>query len=175
LPVALKPMHLLAVPLRLLKASEDHFDDLFRELQMATLPSTGPPEGPEGTAEPLVAPAAGGLGQLAGLGEEVKRRLRNFREPARRAVGEATKSGASLVDFDVVVDPPLLAAFGTCERLLLGAARAARAGHLLTEPAAREVGAWRKWVTDELAGQMEGRSPRVCPFPAVTGRPLPSS
>ena len=32
-----RPVRLIAAPLRLIKASEDHFDDLARELQMASL------------------------------------------------------------------------------------------------------------------------------------------
>lgn len=172
----LQPIYLVAVPLRLVKASEDHFDDLFRELQMTTLARREPLSsavgtegmGPRGNSRE---PRTGGQVQhLAALGAEVKAYLGGFREPARRAIWEASQTGARLVDIDVVVDAAMLAAFRRCERLLLGAAKAARAGYLLTEPPGREVEAWRKWVTHELSGQMQGKAPRPCPFPPLRGR-----
>lgn len=172
----LQPVYLLGVPLRLLKASEDHFDDLFRELQLANLAQrgtlgtvSGPPDvGLAGATRPP--PAGCQVQRLAALSEEVKSYLAEFREPARRAIREAAQSGARLVDIDVVVDSAVLGAFRRCEHFLLGAARAARAGYLLTEPPGREVEAWRKWVTRELADQMEGKAPRPCPFPPCKGR-----
>jgi hypothetical protein len=171
----LQPVCLVAVPLRLLKASEDHFDDLFRELQMTMLGRREPLASPVGTersgrrGSPPAARTGGQVQHLAALGAEVKAYLGGFREPARRAIWEASQTGARLVDIEVVVDAAMLAAFRRCERLLVGAAKAARAGHLLTEPPGSEVEAWRKWVTHELAGQMEGKAPRPCPFPPLRG------
>lgn len=156
---------LLSVPLRLLKASEDHFDDLFRELQMATMARRNPLMRAFGEAGSGWKAAPFAVEHLAALGEEVKTHLGRFREPARRAIWEASQRGYALVDLCVDVDAGAFAVLGACQRLLLDAARAARAGHLLTEPPGREVYAWLRWVRQEMAGQAAGRAPRPCPFP----------
>ena len=160
---------LLSVPLRLLKASEDHFDDLFRELQMATMARRDPLVRAFGEAGSGWQAAPFAVEHLAALGEEVKSYLGRLREPVRRAIWEASQRGYALVDLDVDVDAGVFSVLGACQRLLLGAARAARAGHLLTEPPGREVYAWLLWVRHEMARQAEGREPRPCPFPVHDG------
>ena len=167
---------LLSVPLRLLKASEDHFDDLFRELQMATMAHRDPLVRAFGEAGSGWQAAPFAVEHLAALGEEVKSYLGRFREPVRRAIWEASQRGYALVDLDVDVDAGVFAVLGACQRLLVGAARAARSGHLLTEPPGREVYAWLRWVRQEMAGQAAGRAPRPCPFPVDSQhRPAPGA
>ena len=76
----MRPVRIVAAPLRLVRESEDHFDDLFRELQMASL--GGPGDGARPDARQVVA-------RLAPLAEHVKGRLAPMREPVRRAIWEA--------------------------------------------------------------------------------------
>lgn len=161
-----RPVRLIAVPLRLLKASEDHFDDLFRELQMANLalPRTPSPSPP---------PSAGpGVAALAPQAEQVRARLARMREPVRRAIWEAARRGDRLVDLNLLADAGMPGVFEAVQRLLSRAAVAARRGLLLTEAPAREVGEWRRWLRTELEQQISGKPPRACPFPvaAVVGK-----
>jgi anti-sigma regulatory factor (Ser/Thr protein kinase) len=145
----LQPICLAAVPLRLLRASEEHLEDLFRELQVATT----------GTGVPA------SIARLAARAEGVKERLAPVREPARRALWEASQRGQSVVDLDVVADSGLPEALKLCSKFLASAKWAARAGHLLTEPPEPEVDAWRNWLKLEVESQFSGRPHRVCPFP----------
>ncbi|MGH9107230.1 MAG: ATP-binding protein [Acidimicrobiales bacterium] len=173
----IRPVRLIAVPVRLLKVSEDHFDDLFRELQMAHMakPVAGTPAPVQAVAPPGRPPgglAGGGdallvTGKLASLAEDVRSRVAWMREPVRRAIWEATRRGDRLLDINIVADagmPPVLEAM---EDLLAQAAKAAKAGLLLTEPPSAEVVGWRRWLRQEMEGQISGRPPRACPFPVV--------
>jgi anti-sigma regulatory factor (Ser/Thr protein kinase) len=150
---ALQPVRLIAVPLRLLKESEDHLDGLFREVQMV---------GHGSRAE-----AHGMVGELARAAEEVREALVHVREPARRAVWEAVHRGDRLLDVDLLVDADLPNMFQQASELLAKAARAASAGLLLTEPPGHEVAAWRRWLCREVEAQMAGHPPRACPFPVA--------
>lgn len=157
---------LVGVPLRLLKASEDHFDDLFRELQMAfgfAGPSASRPTGVGSTV------TAGPLARLASQAGSLKSRLATLREPARRALWEASQRGDDVIDLDLVVDDDLVEVLVSSEKFLRGAAWSARAGYLLTEPPGPEVDAWRKWLASELKWQMAGGAPRPCPFGGSAG------
>jgi anti-sigma regulatory factor (Ser/Thr protein kinase) len=144
----LRRIRLAGVPLRLLRASEEHLDDLLRELQVA-----------RGAGVPAT------VARLAAQAEQVKDVLAPAREPARRALWEASERGQSVVDLDFVADDGLLAALGLCGKLLVSAKWAARAGYLLTEAPEGEVDAWRDWLKAEVEGQFAGRAPRACPFP----------
>jgi hypothetical protein len=157
---------LIAVPLRLLKGSEDHLDDLFRELQMASLACV-----PAGTGEPAGAPGPSRLViRLVRLAEQVKSRLGGVREPLRRAIWEAVQQGDRLVDLDLLADAGIPAVFERLQGLLAQSAKAARLGFLLTEPPPEEVVAWRRWLGREMSDQIAGRPPRACPFPVVPAR-----
>lgn len=159
---SLRPVRLIAVPLRLLKASEDHFDDLFRELQMANL------AGPSPVPSPAAVPAGGGratVATLAPLAESVKSRLARMREPVRRALWDAARKGDRLLDLNLLADAGVPGVFEMVEQLLARAGAAARRGLLLTEPPSPEVGEWRRWVRKELELQIAGKPPRACPFP----------
>jgi anti-sigma regulatory factor (Ser/Thr protein kinase) len=145
----LRPICAERVPLRLLRASEEHLEDLFRELQVAT-----------GAGTP------GCVARLAARAERVKALLAPAREPARRALWEASQRGQPVVDLDMMADDGLLAGLILGGKLLLSARWAARAGYLLTEPADAEVDHWREWLKLEVEGQFAGRPPRPCPFPA---------
>jgi len=140
-----RPVRLVAVPIRLLKGSEDHFDDLFRELQMAR-------------------------SELAPTADMVRSNVARIREPVRRAIWEATKRGDRLLDLDLLADANLPEIFDATDHLLVGAAKAARQGLLLTEPPPSDVVAWRRWLREELERQIAGRPPRPCPFPVVPER-----
>ena len=168
---AVRPIRLIALPLRLLKGSEDHFDDLFRELQMAGLAAM--PERADQTS-----PAAIGSGgeegdlrlvsdELAPLAENIKSRLARLREPVRRAIWEAARRGDRLIDLDLLGDSGLPAVIQAVDELLAKAAKAARLGLLLTEPPGAEVVAWRRWLRHEVEDQIGGRAPRACPFPVA--------
>ena len=159
----LRPVQLLAVPVRLLKASEEHFDDLFRELQMASaLPArTAAPSGAVSRTVP------GPVSRLAERAEQVKKGLSPLREPARRAIQEGSRRSESVVDFELLAGDDMPGVFALCEKLLHAAASAARAGQLLTEPPAPEVEAWRRWLGREVEEQVAGGPPRPCPFPPL--------
>lgn len=170
---AVRPVRLIAIPVRLLKGSEDHFDDLFRELQMAQLsaaPESGHATGGQGAG--AEAAETGGLseavevsGKLAELADTVRGRLARMREPVRKAIWDAAHRGDRILDINVLADAGMPAVFDVSEEMLSQAARAARLGMLLTEPPAPEVVAWRRWLRQEMETQIAGRPPRACPFP----------
>lgn len=111
---ALRPVRLIAVPLRLLRESEDHLDGLFRELQMA---------GQGSWAE-----VQGTVGELATSAEEVRGGLAHVREPARRAVWEAVQRGDRLLDVNLLVDGDLPNMFQEASKLLAKAAKQPQQG-----------------------------------------------
>jgi len=152
----MRPVRVVAAPLRLVKESEDHFDDLFRELQMASL------GGPGGAARPEARQV---VARLAPLAEHVKGRLAPMREPVRRAIWEAARRGDRLIDLNLLADAGMPSVFEMFAELLAESALGARRGFLLTEPPGGEVVAWRQWLRKEMESQITGRPPRACPFP----------
>ena len=150
-----RPVRLVALPLRLLKESEDHLDDLFRELQMANM------------AAPQLRPGemVGATAELSLIADTVKGRLARLREPVRRGIWEALRRGDRLVDLNLLADAGMPEVFESSDDFLRRAARAARDGLLLTEEPDREVVAWRRWLRREMEGQIAGQPPRACPFP----------
>jgi len=152
----MRPVRVVAAPLRLVRESEDHFDDLFRELQMASLGGPGDAARPD--ARQVVA-------RLAPLAEHVKGRLAPMREPVRRAIWEAVRRGDRLIDLNLLADAGMPSVFEMLAELLTESALGARRGFLLTEPPSREVVAWRQWLRNEMENQIAGRPPRACPFP----------
>ena len=152
----MRPVRVVAAPVRLVRESEDHFDDLFRELQMASL--GGPGDAAKPDARQVVA-------RLAPLAEHVKGRLAPMREPVRRAIWEAVRRGDRLIDLNLLADAGMPSVFEMFAELLAESALAARRGFLLTEPPSREVVAWRQWLRNEMESQIAGRPPRACPFP----------
>jgi GAF domain-containing protein len=152
----MRPVRVVAAPLRLVRESEDHFDDLFRELQMASLGGSG--DGARPDARQVVA-------RLAPLAEHVKGRLAPMREPVRRAIWEAVRRGDRLIDLNLLADAGMPSVFEMFAELLTESALGARRGFLLTEPPSREVVAWRQWLRNEMESQIAGRPPRACPFP----------
>jgi GAF domain-containing protein len=152
----MRPVRVVAAPLRLVRESEDHFDDLFRELQMASLGGQG--DGARPGARQAVA-------RLAPLAEHVKGRLAPMREPVRRAIWEAVRRGDRLIDLNLLADAGMPSVFEMFAELLTESAIGARRGFLLTEPPSREVVAWRQWLRNEMESQIAGRPPRACPFP----------
>jgi GAF domain-containing protein/anti-sigma regulatory factor (Ser/Thr protein kinase) len=151
-----RPVRVVAAPLRLLKESEDHFDDLFRELQMAALASSPAHPGSEFL-----------LDRVVPVAEVVRSRLARLREPVRRSIWEAVRRGDRLVDLNLVADAGTPEVFELSDQLLESAAKAVRRGLLLTEPPGREVVAWRRWLRREIEDQIAGRPPTACPFPVV--------
>ncbi len=158
-------VRLLGVALRLLKASEDNFDDLFRELQMADIAAVRSAAGPDGAIGTRRDAAQAALRRLVQLAETTRPRLTDLRVQARRAIWEASRRGDGLVDLDLRVDSGIPVVFSRVEELVLGASAAARRGYLLTEPPGSEVVAWRQWARTEILGQIAGGTATVCPFP----------
>jgi GAF domain-containing protein/anti-sigma regulatory factor (Ser/Thr protein kinase) len=152
----MRPVRVVAAPLRLVRESEDHFDDLFRELQMASL--GGPGDSARPAARQVVA-------RLAPLADHVKSRLAPMREPVRREIWEAVRRGDRLIDLNLLADAGMPSVFEMFAELLTESALGARRGFLLTEPPGREVVAWRQWLRNEMESQIAGRPPRACPFP----------
>lgn len=181
-PHTLRPVRLIALPTRLLKASEDHLDDLFRELQMANLalPARAPvaarstrpgPSGLGGRGTGVMDGARPqghtSVGDLAPQAEQVKARLARLREPVRRAIWEATRRGDRLIDLNLLADSGTPAVLQSASRLLAHAALAARKGLLLIEPPPTEVVHWWEWLQAEIVYQVGGKPPRACPFPVT--------
>ncbi len=161
----MRPVRVVAAPIRLVRESEDHFDDLFRELQMASLGGPGDAARPD--ARQVVA-------RLAPLAEHVKGRLAPMpRAPVRRAIWEAVRRiGDRLIDLNLLADAAMPSVFEMFAELLTESAIGARRGFLLTEPPSREVVAWRQWLRNEMENQIAGRPPRACPFPSSARRGL---
>jgi GAF domain-containing protein len=163
-----RPVRLIAAPLRLIKASEDHFDDLARELQMASLAtiagSDGPGAGQVRREGRLV------VNELAPLAEHVKSRLARMREPLRLAIWEAARRGDRLIDLNLLADAGMPEVFEVLATLLQKSEEAAERGFLLTEPPGPEVVAWRRWLRQQLEAQIAGKPPRACPFPVAPRR-----
>jgi len=176
---SLRPVRLLAVPWRLMKGSEDHLDELFRELQIASLAWSASGALTSGVPGPLGGRPLGGMVcdggaevvafELAPLAEHVKRRLSRVRGPMRRAIWEAAGTGERLVDIDLLADARSPAVLALCEALLDESAKASRLGYLLTEPAGHEIVAWRRWLRREVESQIAGAPPSACRFPAERG------
>lgn len=160
-----RPVRLIAAPLRLIKASEDHFDDLARELQMAHLAALAGSDSSSGG----LATREGRLvvGQLSPLAEHVKSRLARMREPLRPAIWDAARRGDRLIDLNLLADAGMPAVFEVFDELLRRSAQAAERGLLLTEPPGAEVVDWRRWLRQELEAQIAGKPPRACPFPVA--------
>ncbi|MGO9658908.1 MAG: GAF domain-containing protein [Acidimicrobiales bacterium] len=160
-----RPVRLIAAPLRLIKASEDHFDDLARELQMAHLAApTGSDRSSSGlaTGEGRLA-----VNELSPLAEHVKSRLARMREPLRRALWQAARQGDRLIDLNLLADAGMPGVFEVFDVLMQKSDEAAERGFLLTEPPSAEVVAWRRWLRQELEAQIAGKPPRACPFPVA--------
>ncbi len=158
-----RPVRLIAAPLRLIKSSEDHFDDLTRELQMASLAAAGDGSG----AGPGTQEGRSVVAELAPLADYVKSRLARMREPLRRAIWEAARRGDRLIDLNLLADTGMPEVFEVFATLLQKSEEAAERGFLLTEPPRREVVAWRRWLRQELEAQIAGKPPRACPFPVA--------
>ena len=162
-----RSVRLVSVPLRLLKASEQNLDDLFRELQMADIAavsSSGVTDGPIGAHRDT---AEATLAKLVPLADIVKTGLAELRVQARRAIWEAARRGDGVVNLDLYVDPRTPPVFEVLDELVTGAAAAARSGYLLTEPPNTEVVAFRLWARDEIVGQIAGEPATSCPFPVA--------
>jgi anti-sigma regulatory factor (Ser/Thr protein kinase) len=163
-----RPVRLIAAPLRLIKASEDHFDDLARELQMANLAAMAGDDSPGG--RPAAREGRLVVSELSPLAEYVKSRMARMREPLRRAMWEAARRGDRLVDLDLLADAGIPAVFEVFGTLLQKSEEAAERGFLLTGPPGPEVVAWRRWLRQELEDQIAGKPPRACPFPVTPVR-----
>jgi len=158
-------VRLLGVALRLLKASEDNFDDLFRELQMADIAAVRGAAGLDGAIGTHRDAAQAALRRLVQLAETTRPRLTDLRVQARQAIWEASRRGDRLVDLDLRVDSGIPVVFSLVEELVLGAWAASRHGYLLTEPPGSEVVAWRQWARKEIVAQIAGGPATTCPFP----------
>jgi GAF domain-containing protein len=169
-PPSLRPVRLIAIPLRLVKGSEDQFDDLFRELQMAGLAAPPSEPAPTGTGPPVGGEDGDGhrlVRELAPVAANIQSRYALLREPVKRAIWDAARRGDRLMDVDLLADSGLPAVFQMTEDLLSQSAKAARLGLLLTEPPGPEVMAWRRWLRREMEDQIAGKAPRACPFPVA--------
>ncbi len=163
-----RPVRVIAAPLRLVKASEDHFDDLARELQMANLAAMAADHSVEGG--PAAREGRMVVSELSPLAEYVKSRMARMREPLRRAMWEAARRGDRLVDVNLLADAGIPAVFEVSGRLLQKAEEAAERGFLLTGPPGPEVVSWRRWLRQEIEAQVAGKPPRACPFPVAPVR-----
>lgn len=142
------PVRLIAVPARLVLASDGNLDDLSRELQVARL--------------------AGGGHEAGELFEKARVVLSTFEEAstaARRTAVDAWEAGRRLVDLSLAIPQGTGGALERGVELLEEVAERCRAGELLALAPSEEVLAFRRWILDEVTAQLGGRAPVPCPFP----------
>ena len=161
---ALMPIRLVAVPARLIIASEHNLGELQRELEVAQL---------AGTQHPASVLLQRARTLLADYGQAVA--------IARRAARATWDDGRRLVDLNLAVPldtpPRLREAVGLLDEV----AAHSRAGDLLSVAPSDELIAFRRWCADEVERQLDGAPPTPCPFPVVepipttTSQPAPTS
>ncbi|MHB1533776.1 MAG: ATP-binding protein [Acidimicrobiales bacterium] len=125
---ASRPLQLIAVPVRLMVASDRNFDDLLRELQVVALDTRAP--------EPSIS--------LAELAADVIDQLGSLERQGRQAVREAIERGDRLVDLNLYANDLVPAGFSRLSLLLRMVAQEVQAGRLLTGAPADEVVAFRR-------------------------------
>lgn len=149
----LVPCRLIAVPTRLVLASEGNVEDLTRELQVARLGGS-PSE----------------AGRLFALYRECAVRFQDASTALRRAATTAWEDGRRLIDWSVALEPDAGPDLRRAVELLEQVAEHCRAGELLALAPSDEVLAMRRWVVDEIERQLAGGRPTACPFPVGAPR-----
>jgi len=135
-------IRLLAVPARLILGSTTNVDDLLREFQI------GAAEGDE----------------LGALAAELVAMTGASREPLRQAAIDAVAAGRRLVDARIPATPQLAESLRALVEVLEHLAQLCREGRLLSMAPPDEVPAFRRWLVEEIARQVAGERPAVCPF-----------
>lgn len=145
---ALTPTRLIAVPTRLILASEGNIEDLTRELQVARLSGR-----------------SSEAGRLFELAQEVLAHFEDASTALRRAATAAWEEGRRLIDWSLPLDPDAGPSLQRVVELLEEVAEHCRAGELLALAPSDEVLALRRWIVDQLVRQLAGERPTACPFP----------
>ncbi|HEY3809963.1 MAG TPA: ATP-binding protein [Acidimicrobiales bacterium] len=143
-----RQVRLIGVPVGLLVESARQFADLQREMQVMAMDHHGP----------------AGLVALAESSQEIAARIGSLRQAGRDVAEAALARGEAVVDFDVVVADDAIDAFDRLGSAIWGASDAEVREQLLTTPPSEEVAAYRRWYLDEIAAQLTGQAPRLCPF-----------
>lgn len=152
---ALTHTRLIAVPTRLILASEGNIEDLTRELQVARLSGR-----------------SSEAGRLLELATELLAHFEDASSALRRAAETAWEEGRRLIDWNLPLDPGSGPALRRVVELLEEVADHCRAGELLALAPSDEVLAVRRWMVEELVRQLAGERPSPCPFPVSPPEPV---
>jgi anti-sigma regulatory factor (Ser/Thr protein kinase)/uncharacterized protein YigA (DUF484 family) len=136
------------VPVRLVLAGAAQLDDLVRELQVTSLPSSLPAD--------VVDIAARFVAITA-----------QIRDPFRQAAREAVERRERLLDVTFVTPPQGGEALEGFLDVLEQITALSLRGELLSMAPPDEVMEFRRWAVDEIVRQLAGERPRPCPFPVV--------
>lgn len=139
-------MSLPDVPVRLFLESQDHQQELIRELQLVEI---------GGRADPTVRQASQRLAQLI---TEVLTSYEQVRSSTREQAEAALGRGDAVVTLRVPVSPGMAQALRRWVELLEQADQLCRHGELLLVSARPEVRRLRRWYAEQLGGLLEGRS-----------------
>ena len=153
----LRPIRLVAVPVRLAMESDQQLDDLVRELQVLTMSDSAP-----AAVRPTLA---------ADLDQVLDRHWSRHRG-TREAVAGAAARGERLVDLTLGLPPRGDRDLLRLVALLEEAGELARDGVLLALPPGAELMAFRRWYAGEVERQLGGAAPSPCPFPVIAPAPV---
>jgi GAF domain-containing protein len=156
--VALRPVRMIAVPVRTALASELHLDALLRELQLI---------GRGGTR----------LRMPEGVVAETCQLLEGFALPRRLlrvAAHEAVARGDRLLDLNLLVPADADTRLPRLQTLLDDVVEHCRAGDVLSLAPAPDAERFRRWYGGEVSRQLSGLPPRPCPLPVTAGSGAPA-
>lgn len=148
-----RTIHLIGVPVRLLVESTRQLAELQREVQVIARDHHSPAE-LEGVVETAL-PVTGVID--------------SWTEVDRRLAEQALARGDERLDWKVTVPPDITDRLEGVAAWLRRAASSLVRRHLLSEPASRQVTAYRMWYRDEILAQLSGRAPRPCPLEVPEG------
>jgi hypothetical protein len=147
-------VRLLRFPLSLHAASEEHHDELLREFAHIANAEDGSARVPQ---------------RLLSLVASLRERYAPFSGPVQEQIERARERGEDTIDLTYRVPASVGTAALELAAMLDEADDFCRRGHLLTLAADGPMAAFRRWLLEEFAHQVDGGSPR--PWPPDTGHP----
>ena len=143
-PTQLLSVHLLGIPIPLLREVSEQYDALFREFRLLAERSSNAPELP---------------GRLITLVDDLNGRYRSFTADTSAELDAAKASDRSSIDLEYRIPPEAGPATAHYDDLLDEADRFCAAGSLLTLAPSPEAVALRKWLLGEFIRQVGGETP----------------
>ena len=143
-PTELLSVHLLGIPIPLLREVSEQYDALFREFRLLAERSSDAPELP---------------GRLIALVDDLNGRYRSFTADTSAELDAAKLSDRSSIDLEYRIPAEAGPATAHYDDLLDEADGYCTAGSLLTLAPSREAVALRKWLLGEFIRQVGGETP----------------